>query len=69
MMLHLYLNYNNFHYGHKLALLVVYNKIYILIYWDECSIKQSVFVSLIIFLFSTFNKEYIKQHNDTTIKK
>ena len=38
LMLHPYLNYNNFHCGYNLALLVRYNKIFILIYWDECSI-------------------------------
>ena len=31
------------------------------------NIKQCTFVSLIIFEFSTFNKEYIKKHNHATI--
>ena len=46
LMLHSYLNYNNFYCGYNfdLALLVCYNKIYILIhwviYWDQCSIND-----------------------------
>ena len=40
LMLHSYLNYNNFHCGYNLALMVCYNKIQILVYWDECSIND-----------------------------
>ena len=37
-MLYSDLNYDNFHCDYNLALLVRFNKIYILIYWNECRI-------------------------------
>ena len=40
LMLYSDLNYNNFHCDYNLALLVRFNKIYILIYWNECCINN-----------------------------